>query len=397
MTINNVLFSLLKKEEKNIVITDEAGEVLYVSERTDCPKDLFVSKLKFAPDDTDEWEFFDKTSDVYFRVNRNRIEEEGKLFICYSFTDVSEYTHLMKDVLSYTKGISNMSKFQTSVMKKLSMPYDTFLPGLAEYCGAEEVVMYIKVSKYCYKSRYKDELVRNVLDLKEEFEVYFSLESGESRNGYTCIVNSGEQEIRYVVLIKGSDNYSVQNSMDVSVHNVIRLFIENSIMRERIVYESEHDKLTGLFNKGKYMSLKGRNFGNPESIAIFNFDVNNLKYINDNYGHEMGDELIIKAAKSIAAMSSEKVKGFRMGGDEYLMVAVNITKEEAEKLKADWEDELRKLNEAKKDFFCVMACGMTYGSGDYNYDELFKKADELMYENKKDLKARGILTVKLDG
>ena len=39
-------------------------------------------------------------------------------------------------------------------------------------------------------------------------------------------------------------------------------------------------------------------FGSPYSIAIYNFDVNNLKYINDHYGHEYGDKLIINAAKS---------------------------------------------------------------------------------------------------
>ena len=92
--------------------------------------------------------------------------------------------------------------------------------------------------------------------------------------------------------------------------------------------------LTGLYNKGKYMALKNADFGKPESIAIFNFDVNNLKHINDNYGHEYGDALIIKAAKSIDAVTSENVYGFRMGGDEYVMVAVNVSPEEVGKIRA---------------------------------------------------------------
>ena len=39
------------------------------------------------------------------------------------------------------------------------------------------------------------------------------------------------------------------------------------------------------------MILKEKHFGDPNSIALFNFDVNNLKYINDNFGHEYGDGL----------------------------------------------------------------------------------------------------------
>ena len=153
-------------------------------------------------------------------------------------------------------------------------------------------------------------------------------------------------------------------------------------------YESEHDKLTGLYNKGKYINMKEDNFGNPHSIAIYNFDVNNLKYINDNFGHELGDELIIKAAQSIHAVISEKVFGFRMGGDEYVMVAVNITQDEAERVRQKWEQELKKINTEGK-VYCVMACGLRYAEGEFDYDELYHQADEQMYADKKARKDKG--------
>lgn len=154
-------------------------------------------------------------------------------------------------------------------------------------------------------------------------------------------------------------------------------------------YESEHDKLTGLYNKGKYMSMKAKNFDNPSSIAIYNFDVNNLKYINDNFGHERGDELIIKAAKSIQAVVSDRVYGFRMGGDEYVMVAVNITMEEAEEIKGQWEQALAEIN-LEGDVYCVMACGLQFGDGDFDYDELYHRADAEMYLDKKARKEKGL-------
>ncbi len=153
-------------------------------------------------------------------------------------------------------------------------------------------------------------------------------------------------------------------------------------------YESEHDKLTGLYNKGKYINMKEANFDNPSSIAIYNFDVNNLKYINDNFGHELGDELIIKAANSIHAVTSDKVYGFRMGGDEYVMIGMNITEEEAKDVYTKWEQALEKLNQEGQ-MYCVMACGLQYASGDFNYDELYHQADEEMYVNKKAKKEKG--------
>lgn len=153
-------------------------------------------------------------------------------------------------------------------------------------------------------------------------------------------------------------------------------------------YEAEHDKLTGLYNKGKYIMLKEDHFGNPGSIALFNFDVNNLKYINDNYGHEYGDELIIKAAQSIHAVTSDNVFGFRMGGDEYAMVAVNITEKEAEEIHSRWKKALAELN-TQGDVFCAMACGIKYCKGEFDADELFHQADDQMYLDKKARKDRG--------
>lgn len=162
--------------------------------------------------------------------------------------------------------------------------------------------------------------------------------------------------------------------------------VSNAVIEAR--YEAEHDKLTGLYNKGKYMMLKENHFDDPGSIALFNFDVNNLKYINDNFGHEYGDELIIKAAQSIYAVTSDRVFGFRMGGDEYAMVAVNVTKKETDEIYDGWKRALEDLN-TQGNVYCVMACGLKYCEGEFDAEELFKQADELMYLDKKARKEKG--------
>lgn len=159
--------------------------------------------------------------------------------------------------------------------------------------------------------------------------------------------------------------------------------------KEQIVFVSEHDQLTGLFNKGKYLSLYKNDLKNLESIAIYNMDVNNLKKLNDNFGHEAGDKLLIKAADSIKAVSDNRFYGFRMGGDEYLMLGFNVTKEEAEERLAMWEKELAKLNTLDDGIECIVAVGLVYGEKPYDYDAMFKQADELMYEDKKKKKKPG--------
>ncbi len=391
MDIRAILDQFWSIEDKNTFVADSSGNLVYQSEKNDLPADIVWDKINSISFDFDEQEFIDKEHSLYFSVRKTVVKYGGESWVCYHATDVSEYALLLREVSTYTKSISKMYKFQTSIMKKLSMSFDNFLPGLADYCMADEVVMFTEREGQITKSTYSGEqIIRFSEPNAEQYAGYYELKRGASINGLRCILNSEVQGIRCVVLVRTSVEMGAADLMDPSIHNVISLFIENSILREKIVYESEHDRLTNLYNKGKYLSMKSECFCCAETIAVYNFDINNLKHINDTYGHEYGDALIVKAAKSLHAVCSEKVFGFRIGGDEFIMVAVNVTKEEAEEIRRNWRSALDSLNEWDKDLFCSAACGMAFGSGDHIYDELYARADKLMYEEKKLLKSKGI-------
>ena len=196
-----------------------------------------------------------------------------------------------------------------------------------------------------------------------------------------------------------SDNQISDKLETIRTHDEIQVLSESLLKLERdindyiknltkVTAEKEHDHMTGLYNKGKYMSLLNEKFGNPHSIAIYNMDVNNLKITNDTYGHEMGDFLLIKAATSLRMMESEKVMGFRMGGDEFMMIAVDLSQEDALELKAQWEAAVERLNQKNDNITLIIACGMAYGQGDYDLNELLRQADVLMYEDKKQKKTK---------
>lgn len=390
MKVNEILQQLWAAKEKNTIITDKDGNIVYTSKICEAASETVTEHFKGLSDETDELEFFDKSSGKYLRVSKYVTESDGKPYICYTFTDISEFTDMVKEVAAYTRSLREMSKFQTSVMKHLSMPYDTFMPGLAEYCNSEDIIMFKQTDGNVVKSVYNGKISRTSLGNNDEYARFFNVGCNELIDGYRCVVQSQVQGSRYSVFVKHDNTHAVNDFIDSSIHNVISLFIENSILRDHIIYESEHDKLTGLYNKGKYMALKNESFGRPETIAIYNFDVNNLKYINDNFGHEYGDALIVKAAKSIAAVTSDKVLGFRMGGDEYVMVGLGLTKEQAENVRLEWKQALDRLNDEDDGIFCAMACGLAFGSGDYDYDELYAQADKSMYVDKKELKVKNI-------
>lgn len=179
---------------------------------------------------------------------------------------------------------------------------------------------------------------------------------------------------------EGDKMFQVHFFTDSSLY--MELFRDISGYSRELKAEKEHDGMTGLFNKGKLMELKGSLFRNQDSIAVFNLDVNNLKYMNDTFGHEAGDQLIRKAAQSLKRIEARNVMPFRVGGDEFMVIALHITRDQAEELFHRWEEALAELNRAEDGITCVVACGMAYGEKGYDPDELFALADQRMYEDK---------------
>lgn len=128
--------------------------------------------------------------------------------------------------------------------------------------------------------------------------------------------------------------------------------------------------------------MKASLFAGQDAIAVFNFDVNNLKEMNDNHGHEAGDKLLKKAADSLRAVEESGIMAFRVGGDEFILVGLHLDREAAEALKRRWEEALERLNAQDDGVTCVIACGMVCGESGYDLDELLVKADERMYQDK---------------
>ena len=99
---------------------------------------------------------------------------------------------------------------------------------------------------------------------------------------------------------------------------------------------AEIDGMTGLYNRSKYLGIINNSYESQENIAVIFWDVNNLKKTNDTKGHETGDVLIRTIADSIHMLTTDEHKAFRIGGDEFVMIMSNSTKEDAIKKINAW-------------------------------------------------------------
>lgn len=151
------------------------------------------------------------------------------------------------------------------------------------------------------------------------------------------------------------------------------------------------DKLTGVKNSTAYLQevayLKNDILQKKADFAIFVVDANGLKYVNDNYGHEIGNELIIKVTQMIAEVFGEE-NVYRIGGDEFAVILSNVAEEACNQYCKAFAEV---VDNQKGKIWASASIGYAIYSKkmDSTYESVFNRADEDMYENKVRMKATG--------
>ncbi len=151
---------------------------------------------------------------------------------------------------------------------------------------------------------------------------------------------------------------------------------------ETLLRISLTDELTGLNNRRSYYRDVAdiKENGIDEDLVLFSIDINELKPINDHFGHAAGDELIKGAAKTLSSVLGTMGKVYRTGGDEFLAI-VHTTQPEMIK-KATIQQSVawhgRRVSKLSFSIGYAAACDHP----DASITDLEKIADNLMYDSK---------------
>lgn len=167
----------------------------------------------------------------------------------------------------------------------------------------------------------------------------------------------------------------------------------NKISRERIKYFSEYDTMTGVFNRRAGLELLDKTYRdvmkNGGKVSICFIDINGLKQVNDNLGHEAGDELILSVVVVMKKYMRQSDFITRLGGDEFLIVFIDANEEQAENIWNRVNDEYKKINEIENRKYMI---SVSHGIEEFKFnsneyiDNIINLADEKMYNEKRILK-----------
>lgn len=147
------------------------------------------------------------------------------------------------------------------------------------------------------------------------------------------------------------------------------------------------DLMTGLENRTAFIEMQKQESA-AEKMAYIMFDINNLKTVNDQYGHREGDQLIIEAAECIRDVFERVGQCFRIGGDEFVVVWKGASKEEVAGALAQLDRRIRQAN-MKRSVDVEIAYGYAVRTGmSKTVQELYQEADSNMYKKKQEMKGK---------
>ena len=128
--------------------------------------------------------------------------------------------------------------------------------------------------------------------------------------------------------------------------------------------------------------------GTPPRFAVVMFDLNNLKYINDTFGHSEGDKSIVATAKRLRQYFP-RAELFRFGGDEFVALLLDVTPTEIDEMILAFEESLMRRNK-RQSVKLSIACGYAFYNKAFDtcFADVYARADAAMYSQKRKLKGR---------
>lgn len=220
-------------------------------------------------------------------------------------------------------------------------------------------------------------------------EIVEELKRSGSVKNRVCQLNVSPTSGKWVMINYEAFEYEGEACVLTGITDITEL--------KKIEYELEKhattDPLTDVPNRGHGMAMLEKKIagtGPDDALTVCFADINDLKLVNDRYGHAVGDEMIVEASRMLSSRLGPNDFLFRYGGDEFILV-FGRTKEET---LAVWERLACDLEEVNDDEDRPYSLSISYGLFAYRPGEgisvkdMIERADHEMYKHKRQHKKR---------
>ncbi|MBX7152136.1 GGDEF domain-containing protein [bacterium] len=150
---------------------------------------------------------------------------------------------------------------------------------------------------------------------------------------------------------------------------------------------SNRDQLTGVYNWRFFSEILERELNKAKksasSLCLCYMDMDNFKYVNDNLGHDVGNQVLIRFSSTVTGNLNGRDVFARIGGDEFVLLITNKSYDETVRLVSHLFDVSQKELKTISEKLSLSFGGAFIKDADISSKDLLKKSDEIMYKIKK--------------
>jgi two-component system cell cycle response regulator len=222
-------------------------------------------------------------------------------------------------------------------------------------------------------------------------ETFNQLHTKASNIPIVVLADQLDEKLGLKAIAGGAQDYLSKQELDIHVFaRIVRFALERHQIHEALKELSFTDELTGIYNRRGFMTLAEQQIELSKRLKkgffLFLIDLDNLKKINDRYGHKEGDLVLIKTAECLKkSFRISDVIG-RIGGDEFAILALSSSPESKDLIVIALQKALAEYNAQKKlDYTLSLSWGITYfdPSQELTLEILLETADRELYEKKR--------------
>ncbi len=202
---------------------------------------------------------------------------------------------------------------------------------------------------------------------------------------------------------KGAQDYLIKTTLS---SKRLLFSIEHAIQRHKNLITVKNqafiDPLTGLFNRRGFEEFSSQQIllakRNKKKLLLCYVDMDGMKQINDNYGHDEGDRAILYCVEILKQTFRKSDIIARLGGDEFAVLAINVDNNEENLIRNRLKLNVEQFNRSKKaDYNISLSLGFSFFDVDspFSLTEHLKIADKNMYKHKELKYKKGILKTKI--
>lgn len=325
------------------------------------------------------------------RTIKSGFSKKISKIICFESSGIDEVDELGKAIENLQINVIEQSSRVSRIISMVNMGIGIFMYNDIEnnVFVSESLIKLFKISGVTAEDKivsFDDfrEFVKTV-DKKDEvcsneiFSHSYDTSGGENISIEILFTNSENKTARWFKFNLMRDKSNVIGL----VQDITKIVIE----KKKIEYERDYDITTGLLSRRAYYNKIDEMFANPRALKVSAFimwDLDNLKYVNDTYGHDFGDDYIKTAANIFKSFRDYGGVVARMSGDEFNVFLSGFDSKE------EIREVISKVRQHLNESYCLLSDGTHYkirASGgiswypddSLSYELLIKYADFAMY------------------